>query len=175
MFSSISWLTVWPTTIKPGIHFLPNRDSDINNGIILWPWPIFHGLMPLSFFASTLAWLTLVLLNPDIPCLCKQCRSRSVGFWKIQLIWICTVCHLVPVCEFISTIWIKESDWLTIRSGHGILIYSAGQCLTIWHTLIRPGIHFLPNRDSNTVVSVCDHVLHIYHTKFVTVLLCMNF
>ena len=24
--------------------------------------------------------LTLVLLNQDIPCLCKQCRSRSVGF-----------------------------------------------------------------------------------------------
>ena len=24
--------------------------------------------------------LTLVLLDPDIPCLCKQCRSRSVGF-----------------------------------------------------------------------------------------------
>ena len=24
--------------------------------------------------------LTLVLLNPDIPFLCKQCRSRSVGF-----------------------------------------------------------------------------------------------
>ena len=24
--------------------------------------------------------LTLVLLNPDIPCICKQCRSRSVGF-----------------------------------------------------------------------------------------------
>ena len=23
--------------------------------------------------------LTLVKLNPDIPCLCKQCRSRSVG------------------------------------------------------------------------------------------------
>ena len=23
-------------------------------------------------------YLTLVLLNPDIPCLCKQCRSRSV-------------------------------------------------------------------------------------------------
>ena len=35
--------------------------------------------------------LTLVLLNPDIPCLCKQCRSRSVGFF--QLIWICIVCH----------------------------------------------------------------------------------
>ena len=37
--------------------------------------------------------LTLVLLNPDIPCLCKQCRFRSVGFWRSQLIWICTVCH----------------------------------------------------------------------------------
>ena len=72
--------------------------------------------------------LILVLLNPDIPCLCKQCRSRSVGFWRSQLIWICTVCHLV--CEFISTIWIKESDWLTIRSGCGILILSAGQGLS---------------------------------------------
>ena len=31
--------------------------------------------------------LTLVLLNPDIPWLCKQCRSRSVGFFRSQLIW----------------------------------------------------------------------------------------
>ena len=37
--------------------------------------------------------LTLVLLNPDIHCLCKQCRSRSVGFWRSQLIWIYIVCH----------------------------------------------------------------------------------
>ena len=72
--------------------------------------------------------LTLVLLNPDIPCLCKQCSSRSVGFWRSQLIWICTVCHLV--CEFIATIRIKVSDWLKIKSGRGILIYSAGQGLT---------------------------------------------
>ena len=38
------------------------------------------------------------LLNPslaehDMPCLSKQCRSRSVGFWRSQLIWICTDCH----------------------------------------------------------------------------------
>ena len=39
--------------------------------------------------------LTLVLLNPDMSCLCKQCRSRSVGFLRSQLIWICTVCHYV--------------------------------------------------------------------------------
>ena len=37
--------------------------------------------------------LTFVLLNLDIPCLCKQCRSRSIGFFRSQLIWICTVCH----------------------------------------------------------------------------------
>ena len=37
--------------------------------------------------------LTLVLLNPDMSCLCKQCSSRSAGFWRSQLIWICTVCH----------------------------------------------------------------------------------
>ena len=71
--------------------------------------------------------LTLVMLNPDIPCLCKQCRSRSVGFWRSQLIWICTVCH--SVCEFISTIWTKLFDWLTIRNGWGILIYSAWEGL----------------------------------------------
>ena len=29
--------------------------------------------------------LTLVLLNPDMPCLCKQCRSRCLSF----IIWIC--------------------------------------------------------------------------------------
>ena len=70
--------------------------------------------------------LTLVLLNPDKPCLCKQCRSRSVGFWKptdldlhcLSLsIWIC-----INNC-------LKQSDWLTVRSGCGILIYSAGQGL----------------------------------------------
>ena len=73
---------------------------------------------------------TLVMLNPDILCLCKQCRSRSVGFWRSQLIWLCTVCHLL--CEFIATIQIKQSDWLKIRSGCGILIYSAWQGLTGW-------------------------------------------
>ena len=66
--------------------------------------------------------LTLVLLNPDMPCLDKQCRSRSVGFWRSQLIWIYIICHLV--CKFVSIAYIKQSDWLTIRSGHGILIYS---------------------------------------------------
>ena len=67
--------------------------------------------------------LTLALLNLNIPCLCKQCRSRSVGFFRSQLIWICTVC--LSDCEFKATTWIKLSDWLTIRSGRVILIQSA--------------------------------------------------
>ena len=64
------------------------------------------------FIAMTSEYLTLLLLNTtcadlaksvdparklpkptDLPCLCKQCRSRSVGFGRSQLIWICTVCH----------------------------------------------------------------------------------
>ena len=43
------------------------------------------------------------------------------------LIWICTVSHLVS--KFISTIWIKKSDWLRIISGCGILINLAWQGL----------------------------------------------
>ena len=61
-------------------------------------------------------WVNLVLLSPDMPCLCKKCRSRSTD-------WSCTVCHLV--FEFVWATWIKYFDWLKIRSGCGILIYSA--------------------------------------------------
>ena len=37
-----------------------------------------NGEYMLEYYTEEL--LTLVLLKPDIPCLCKQCRSRSVGF-----------------------------------------------------------------------------------------------
>ena len=61
----------------------------------------------LSFICHTISNinLTLVLLNLDISCLYKQCRSRSVGFWRSQLIWISTVYH--SVTEYVSTTWIK--------------------------------------------------------------------
>ena len=62
---------------------------------------------------SKLSATTLVLQNPDIPCLSKQCRSRSVGFFRSQLIWICTVYHIE--CIFVSKTRIKLSDWLEIR------------------------------------------------------------
>ena len=34
-------------------------------------------------FCGKYIFLTLVLLNQDIPCLCKQCRCRSVSFFKL--------------------------------------------------------------------------------------------
>ena len=73
--------------------------------------------------------LTLVLLSPDISCICKQCRSGSVGLRKPTDLNL----HCLPfTCwsAFISTIWIKKSDWLIIN-GRGILTYSAWQVLSM--------------------------------------------
>ena len=47
--------------------------------------------LSVSSYACSSNILTLVLLNLDMPCLYKQCRSRSVGFWRSQLIWICSL------------------------------------------------------------------------------------
>ena len=45
-----------------------------------------------------------------MPCLSKQCRSRSVGFWRSQLIWICTVCHYVNYINNLDqVIWLAEN------------------------------------------------------------------
>ena len=49
----------------------------------------FHSISPLKHmlyafvrndYPKYVCIINLVLLNPDIPCFCKQCRSRSVGF-----------------------------------------------------------------------------------------------
>ena len=81
-----------PDPFRKGIHS-KRKGKEI---LFFWRW-LFLTVYPIP--------LTLVLLNPDILCLCKQCRSRSVGFWRSQLIWICTVCHLI--CEFTATIRMK--------------------------------------------------------------------
>ena len=47
----------------------------LNTSCFCINWITASGLLCFGLFS-----LTLVLLNPDIPCLCKQCRSRSVGF-----------------------------------------------------------------------------------------------
>ena len=54
------------------------------------PTSLFVGFIVRWLIFKCIEQLTLVLLFPDMPCLCKWCRSRSVG---LQLIWICTVCH----------------------------------------------------------------------------------
>ena len=68
--------------------------------------------------------LNLVLLTPDIPCLHKQCRSRSVSFFR-TLIWIYTVIKYVNLYQQLGS-----SNLIGLkRSGCGILIYSVWQGL----------------------------------------------
>ena len=75
--------------------------------------------------------LALVLLNPYTPCLCKQCRTRLVGFWCGS---ICTVF----VIQFMDTY--QQSDWLEIKSGRDILIYTAYQHYIKVHGGVEPGV-----------------------------------
>ena len=56
------------------------------------------------------------------PCFFNQLIHIKMCLWRSQLIWICTVSTYVNLYKKI-----KESDWLTIRHGCGILIYSAWQ------------------------------------------------
>ena len=72
--------------------FLQGYQGLVNFGWVLID-NIFTFWCKMSFFNPSLA-------KHDMSCLSKQCRSRSVGFWRSQLIWICTVCHLI--CEFLS-------------------------------------------------------------------------
>ena len=95
--------------------------------------------------------LTLVLLIPHLPCLCIQYRSRSVVSEE-------AICH--SLCEFILTICIKESDWLTIRNGCGILIYSAWQgsrgldTFSIFSAIFYTGDNF------------CNFLFEFHNTKY---------
>ena len=80
--------------------FLQN-DSHFNSAIYIRPYMFLSLLVPpVTYNLKQIYILALILLNLGMACLCKQCRSRSVGFWRSQLIWICTVCQ--SLCEFIS-------------------------------------------------------------------------
>ena len=73
-----------------------HRHSGINVGATAWLCDDFEvtlGRCQAITLTQSFHILTLVLPKLDILCLCKQCRSRSVGFWRSQLIWIRTVCH----------------------------------------------------------------------------------
>ena len=56
-------------------------------------------------------YLILVLLNPDMPCLCKQCRSRSVGFleanWSGSTLFV--IKHINLISNLDQVIWLAEN------------------------------------------------------------------
>ena len=89
---------VWVTSVDPDQMHVPWHLIKVCTiCLLIWSFETSGSKMDL--------YLTLVLLNPGISCLYKQCRCRSVGFYRSQLIWICTVCH--SVCEFVSITWTK--------------------------------------------------------------------
>ena len=59
------------------IFFLKVSSSEEANSCLQSCFPLQNSDKIFQVFPFT---LTLVLLNPDITCLCKQCRSRSVGY-----------------------------------------------------------------------------------------------
>ena len=85
-------LIVAPVTFAPAGAMTPSAEflccGEIRKISVLFSWKK-HLICSFGRYSIS----TLVLLNPDMSCLCKQCRSRSVGFSRSQLIWICTVCH----------------------------------------------------------------------------------
>ena len=86
--------SICPSIVHPSIHPSVRFSFPDDNFHVSY----LSSLSPMLTFNPSLA-------EHDMTCLSKQCRSGSVGFWRSQLIWICTVCHWV--CEFITTIWIK--------------------------------------------------------------------
>ena len=79
--------------------------------------------------------LTLVLLNPDMSCLCKQCSEEAN--WS------------GPALFAIKNVNLKQqSDWLKIRNGRGFLIYSAWQGLKISLIIIayKAVLHVIDSR-----------------------------
>ena len=67
---------------------------------------IFYNKIRMLSSTNLLGTLTLVLLNPEMPFLCKQCRSRSVGFWTdLDL-------HCLPFCMWIYINILDQVIWL---------------------------------------------------------------
>ena len=79
----------------------------------------------LTVLGHSTDWLNPCHAKPMfMSCLCKHCRCRSVGFWRSHL-----HCLSFSMWIYISNFDQVKSDWLEIRGGCGILIYSAWQGL----------------------------------------------
>ena len=79
------------------------------------------------YFFEKFQILTLVLLKPDIPCLCSvnpdQLGSEEAN-WSGSALFVIKYVNLYQ-----QPTWVKKSDLLKTRSGHDLLIYSAWQGL----------------------------------------------
>ena len=105
--------------------------------------------------------LTQVLLNPDIPRLCKQCRARSAGFWRNQLVRICTINFVIKYVNLYQQTGSSNLIGWKSKSGHGLFIYS------VWQGLIKTGwahvwTHQVWNRNGGFLLTVLHtHILVI--------------
>ena len=68
-------------------------------------------------------------MNPDIPCLCKQCVDPD-QLASEEANWSGSALFAIKYVNLPTTL-IKLSDWLKIRNVCGFLIYSAGQGLKL--------------------------------------------
>ena len=69
----------WAKIVSHGLGKFLNVKPKLYSGPIL---------IRACFTCSSGGILALFLLDLDMPCLCKQCRSRLVNFWRRQLIWM---------------------------------------------------------------------------------------
>ena len=69
--------------------------------------------------------LTLLLLNTSCPVLANSVDSDQLASSSGSSSSSGSALFVIKYVNFYTKIRIKLSDWLEIRSGHGILIYSA--------------------------------------------------
>ena len=73
--------------------------------------------------------LTLLLLHTTCPILANSVDPDQLASEEAN--WSRFALFVIKYVNFYQKIQIKYSDWLEIRSGHGILIYSAWQGLML--------------------------------------------
>ena len=81
--------------------------------------------------------LTLVLLNPDMHCFCKQCWSRSVGFWSGSALFAIKYVTLYQQAESSNLIgWKSEWVWcLNLFSMTRVKPSHGQNCLIMNHPI----------------------------------------
>ena len=89
----------WLDGIRFNIH--------ISNISVIWLQVCGTFNQPVDYKKSGFA-LTLVLRSPDVLCLFKQCRSRSIGFWRNQLLNL----HCLPFSIWIYINYLDQGIWM---------------------------------------------------------------